>query len=195
MVGVRPINYELMFEPLFHNFKFNGEEIITLNLSKPTNSIKIDAAELSIKESHIIQGGKIISSESSLNVSGVVEEISITPSVQQGVVSYSVTVGLESVPSVQLRDGLSAVAEIVIENSPNQIAIPLNAIRGPEDNPFVLINTESAVENRAVRLGLSDDFWVSVVDGLDEGETILVQGKPIVGEEFNMRSLRRPRGR
>ena len=67
MAGVIPINYELMFEPLFHNFKFNGEEIITLNLSKPTNSIKIDAAELSIKESHIIHGGKIISSESSLN--------------------------------------------------------------------------------------------------------------------------------
>jgi len=67
MAGVIPINYELMFEPLFHNFKFNGEEVITLNLSKPTNSIKIDAAELSIKESHIIQGGKIISSESSLN--------------------------------------------------------------------------------------------------------------------------------
>jgi len=67
MAGVIPINYELMFEPLFHNFKFNGEEIITLNLSKPTNSIKLDAAELSIKESHIIQGGKIISSESSLN--------------------------------------------------------------------------------------------------------------------------------
>jgi len=67
MVGVIPINYELMFEPLFHNFKFNGEEIITINLSKPTNSIKIDAAELNIKESHIIQGGKIISAKSSLN--------------------------------------------------------------------------------------------------------------------------------
>jgi len=67
MVGVIPINYELMFEPLFHNFKFNGEEIITLNLSKPTNSIKIDSAELSIKESQIIQEGKIISSESFLN--------------------------------------------------------------------------------------------------------------------------------
>jgi len=67
MAGVIPINYEIMFEPLFHNFKFNGEEIITLNLSKPTNSIKIDAAELSIKESKIIQEGKIISSESFLN--------------------------------------------------------------------------------------------------------------------------------
>jgi tricorn protease interacting factor F2/3 len=67
MVGIIPINYEIMFEPLFHNFKFNGEEIITLNLPKPTNSIKLDAAELSIKESHIIQGRKIIPTKSSLN--------------------------------------------------------------------------------------------------------------------------------
>jgi len=70
MAGVIPINYEIMFEPLFHNFKFNGEEIITLNLPKPTNSIKLDAAELSIKESHIIQGGKIIPAKSSLNEKG-----------------------------------------------------------------------------------------------------------------------------
>ncbi len=71
----------------------------------------------------------------------------------------------------------------------------MNAIRGPEDNPFALVRTDSGVEKRAVRLGSSDDFWVSIVEGLDEGETILVQEKPIVGEEFNMRSLRRPRGR
>jgi len=67
MAGVIPTNYEIVFEPLFHNFKFNGEEIITLNLSKPTNSIILDAAELSIKESHIIQGRKIIPTKSSLN--------------------------------------------------------------------------------------------------------------------------------
>jgi len=67
MTGVIPTNYEIVFEPLFHNFKFNGEEIITLNLSKPTNSIILDAAELSIKESHITQGRKIIPAKSSLN--------------------------------------------------------------------------------------------------------------------------------
>ena len=67
MAGVIPINYEIVFEPLFHNFKFNGEEIITLNLSKPTNSIILDSAELIIKESHITQGRKIIPTKSSLN--------------------------------------------------------------------------------------------------------------------------------
>ena len=67
MVGVTPIRYEIMFEPLFHNFRFNGEEIITLNLSKPTDSIILDAAELDIKESHITQAGKIIQAKPSLN--------------------------------------------------------------------------------------------------------------------------------
>ena len=191
-----PFDGVILSLPAFEGGKVNPGETV-VEISHP-NDFQLEGSIDEIDVLHITAGMNAfitIDAESSLNVSGVVEEISITPSVQQGVVSYSVTVGLESVPSVQLRDGLSAVAEIVIENSPNQIAIPLNAIRGPEDNPFVLIKTESAVENRAVRLGLSDDFWVSVVDGLDEGEAILVQGKPIVGEEFNMRSLRRPRGR
>ena len=191
-----PFDGVILSLPAFEGGKVNPGETV-VEISHP-NDFQLEGSIDEIDVLHITPGMKAfitIDAESSLNVSGVVEEISITPSVQQGVVSYSVTVGLESVSSVQLRDGLSAVAEIVIENSPNQIAIPLNAIRGPEDNPFVLIKTESAVENRAVRLGLSDDFWVSVVDGLDEGETILVQGKPIVGEEFNMRSLRRQRGR
>ena len=63
MQDVTPINYELKFEPLFHNFKFNGTEIITLNLPKPTNSIILDAAELVIKKCYIIQGNETISAK------------------------------------------------------------------------------------------------------------------------------------
>ena len=54
MVNITPINYEIEFEPLFHNFTFNGTEIITLDISKPTNLILLDAAELKIKKSCIL---------------------------------------------------------------------------------------------------------------------------------------------
>ena len=64
---IRPINYELMFEPLFHNFKFNGEEIITLNLPKSANSIILDAAELTVKKCDMEHKGKVIPVKSSLN--------------------------------------------------------------------------------------------------------------------------------
>jgi tricorn protease interacting factor F2/3 len=63
MVGTIPLNYELQFEPLFHNFTFNGIEIISINLPKTTNSIILDAAELKIKNCHIQQGTKIISAK------------------------------------------------------------------------------------------------------------------------------------
>jgi len=67
MAGTTPVNYELKFEPTFHNFKFNGTETITLNLSKSTNSIILDAAELTIKKCHAVQGTKIISAKPSIN--------------------------------------------------------------------------------------------------------------------------------
>ena len=63
MVNTIPLNYELQFEPLFHNFTFNGIEIISINLPKTTNSIILDAAELKIKNCHIQQGTKIISAK------------------------------------------------------------------------------------------------------------------------------------
>ena len=67
MASIVPVNYELRFEPLFHNFTFNSTEIITLNLPKPTNSIMLDSAELTIKKCHVVQGTKTISAKPFLN--------------------------------------------------------------------------------------------------------------------------------
>ena len=64
---VIPTNYELEFEPLFNNFTFNGIEIITVNLQRSADLIILDAAELKIKNCHVIQGTKIITAKPSLN--------------------------------------------------------------------------------------------------------------------------------
>ena len=67
MAKIIPVNYELQFEPLFHNFTFNAMEIITISLSKATDLIILDAAELKIKKCHVEQGTKIITANASLN--------------------------------------------------------------------------------------------------------------------------------
>ena len=67
MANITQLNYELQFEPLFHNFTFNGTEIITINLPKATNSIILDAAELKIKKCYVELGTKIITARASLN--------------------------------------------------------------------------------------------------------------------------------
>ena len=67
MANTIPVNYEQQFEPLFHNFTFKGMEIITINLSKATDLIILDAAELKIEKCYVEQRTKIITANVSLN--------------------------------------------------------------------------------------------------------------------------------
>lgn len=64
---VRPINYELVFEPHFANFTFSGNEIIDVDIRKPTNKIILNAAELKIKNCHILWNGKKIKAKVKLD--------------------------------------------------------------------------------------------------------------------------------
>jgi len=53
-LNVKPINYQLEFEPNFQNFTFRGKEVVAINIRKPTNIIKLHAAELKIKNCIIL---------------------------------------------------------------------------------------------------------------------------------------------
>ena len=64
---VKPVNYTLTFEPHFKNFTFSGNEIIDVKISKPTNTINLHAAELKIKNCHILWNGQKITARTRLD--------------------------------------------------------------------------------------------------------------------------------
>ena len=105
---------------------------------------------------------------------GSVSSIDSAPRTQQGVVSYPIRIRIELPPGVQLRSGLSATANIVIREDPGVLLIPSQAVRGSFSEPYVLVSTDSGLRERAVQLGNSDDFWVSVTSGLSEGEQVVM---------------------
>ena len=72
---ISKINYDLIFEPLFSNFTFNGKEIISVSISKPIKNIKLNSAELKIKKCYVIKDSKTIHTKFSLNEKK--EELSI----------------------------------------------------------------------------------------------------------------------
>ena len=74
---ISKINYDLIFEPLFSNFTFNGKEIISFTASKPIKTLKLNSAELKIKKCYIIKNGKTIHTK--YNIDEKKEELSITP--------------------------------------------------------------------------------------------------------------------
>jgi len=105
-------------------------------------------------------------------VKGRVTFVSQAGTVQAGVVSYKTIITLEN-PGEQLRDGMSATAEIIIDRHENVLLIPNRAIQGSWDSPWVEVLADEQVEQRPVELGLSDGIKTEVLSGLEEGESVI----------------------
>ncbi len=104
---------------------------------------------------------------------GNVSFVSNAGTVEAGVVFYKTTITLEN-PDKELRDGMSATAEIIVDRRDNALLVPNRAIRGSWDNPWVEVITDSETEQREISLGISDGIDTEVLSGLEEGEKVVL---------------------
>ena len=106
-------------------------------------------------------------------VKGSVTFISPVGTVRAGIVSYATTITLEN-PSAELKDGMSATAEVIIERHDDVLLIPNRVIQGSLQNPTVVVLVDGQQEERQITLGLSDGINTEVLSGLEEGEKVVV---------------------
>ena len=116
-------------------------------------------------------------------LAGVVSTIGAGATNQQGVVTYPARVRMTVPSELNLIEGLSAVAEVVIQQE-RGLLIPLQAVMGRFDSPIVQVMEDGRIQQRAVTLGISDDFWVIVASGLVEGEQVVFQAPESSGFDF-----------
>ena len=125
------------------------------------------------------------------SLEGVVSQIAPAALNQQGVVTFPIKVRLEVPPGLQLREGMNAVADIVLHEELNVLLVPQQAVYGTFDNPVVkLVNSDGLVEERRVVLGDGDDFWVSVREGLKEGDRVAMESAEVTTTGAGFRGLR-----
>ena len=106
---------------------------------------------------------------------GRISDIAAFGESNQGVVTYPVTIQTDQPAGTQLPEGLSAVAEIVIREQTDKLLVPIQALFGSVNEPILLVsNPDGTIEPREVTLGISDDFWTVIEEGIGEGETILM---------------------
>ena len=115
---------------------------------------------------------------------GTVSYIAPTTDNQQGIVTYQVRIRVEAPQGITVREGLTAVAQLVLSSEPNVLLIPLQALRGSFDQPTTLVFENDALVEKPVATGASDDFWVVVEEGLDEGELVVMEGGGTSGFGF-----------
>ena len=105
---------------------------------------------------------------------GVIDEIGDGVN-QQGVIKFPLSIILTAPDGIELIEGLSATATIVLNQINNALLVPLQAIGGTFDQPTVDVGTSDRFITTDVQLGASDDFWVVVESGLSEGQEVLME--------------------
>ncbi len=65
----------------------------------------------------------------------------------------------------------------MIREDNDVLLVPLQSLRGSFDQPAVQVMFNGRLEERAVTLGNSDDFWVVIESGLSEGDMVVVEAQ------------------
>jgi len=133
---------------------------------------EIDIAEVKPGQRAIIE----VDALPTLQLEDKVISISQLPSTQAGVVVYKVRIGLDVSPESGLKVGMSADADIIINERSNVLLVPSRAIRqDSQGNPVVKVMVNEQVEERTVVSGISDGYQTEILDGLNEGDVVVVE--------------------
>ena len=89
--------------------------------------------------------------------------------------TYTVTIAMEG--NTRLKNAMSATATIELESKDNVLLIPVDAIETIGDEKYVqVVNGEETVQT-PVRLGLVNDEYAEVTEGLASGDLVVVTTK------------------
>lgn len=171
-----------------------GTSLLTLaDLSKLRVIAKIDEAQVGQVKSG--QVAKLrVDAFPDRAFTGSVERVHPLGTTVSNVVTFDVEVAVTDPNASMLMPGMTADVEIEAARENDVLLLPLAALRSERRERFVLL---ASGERRPVRTGATDGIDVVVVEGLAEGQEVLVAGRPAAGapdKKGGLGDMFRPRG-
>jgi RND family efflux transporter MFP subunit len=117
-------------------------------------------------------------------VPGRIERIS--PVVDPASGTVKVTVGLDP-GQITLRPGMFVAVEIVVATHADARLIPKRAVVYDEGEPHAFVVVEALVKRKKLVLGFSDRDQVEVLEGLAEGDQVVVVGQGLLRDDSEVR--------
>ncbi len=96
------------------------------------------------------------------------------------VVKYDTVIELPS--DKGLKPGMSAEIEIILAVHKDILTIPVAAVVETEDGDFCWVETPEGPKRRVLELGDSNDVFVEVIAGLNEGEKVVLNPTALIEE-------------
>jgi HlyD family secretion protein len=97
---------------------------------------------------------------------------------------YRTRIAIET-PHPGMRPGMSCSAEILVEELPDTLYVPVQAVFRDRETTFCFVQVGGVAQRRDVEVGRYNDLWVQILGGVSEGETVLLSAP--VG--FDVKSL------
>jgi RND family efflux transporter MFP subunit len=92
-------------------------------------------------------------------------------------------------PGGLLKPGMFAQIELAARAGGNVVAVPISAVIDSGLRKVVLVQLgEGRFEPREVKLGARSDDWVEVIEGVKEGENVVVTANFLIDAESNLRA-------
>ncbi|HJN12219.1 MAG: hypothetical protein QGH33_15360 [Pirellulaceae bacterium] len=86
-------------------------------------------------------------------------------------------------PSAEgLKPGMSAEVEVVMARYENVLMIPLAAVVETEEGNFCWVGTADKAQRRSLQLGDSNELYIVVEAGLQEGDQVVLNPTTFVEE-------------
>ena len=113
-----------------------------------------------------------------VKLEGKVTFISPLSREEAGVILYEVEIGFDVSEDLALKAGMSASADIVIDERSNVLLVPSRAItQNSSGSPVVKVMVGEETQERPVVTGISDSYQTEIISGLSEGEVVVVERK------------------
>jgi HlyD family secretion protein len=106
--------------------------------------------------------------------SGRVTSIYPRPEIRDNVVDYITVLRFQPSRDRVLRPEMTTVVRISLETREQVLTLPLRAVRRDGDRQFVACPRGASIERRFVTTGSRDDAYWEIVDGLGEGDEVIV---------------------
>jgi len=141
-------------------------------LELPVQVDEIDIPKIRLNQRAVVS----IDALPGVKLEGSVTAISPVPAAKSGVVLYDVTIGLTVPEATDLKIGMSATADILVEKRSNVLLVPTQAIKQDmRGNSIVMIQDGEQLQPRLVVTGLSVGLQTEILEGLSEGEIVVVE--------------------
>ena len=83
----------------------------------------------------------------------------------------------------QLKPGMTAVVEILVDRLENVLTVPIQAIVQVDNRNWCYVESGGQIERRSIAIGRTNDKYVHIREGLEEGDRVVLNPMSIADSE------------